>query len=346
MHDTHAQNIYELREISIDDVFDANTIFPHAHFTQSKVYAQLQVACGRKVKRFGIYSNNSMVAYFQYVLFPLFGRLTYGYIPYGPLVIAHHEGLMLFLKKSITKIARREMLVFMRLDFDPILTKEDERLFFKAYIKSYKGVVFQPRNEWVLSVQKSNEDLLRGTHEKTRYSIRTAEKRDVTSEIITDNFQDYFEIFYKLMGDNARRNGFYLHPKQYYQNYFDALAHIPHASLVLAKYQADILCVYMFVPYADTVHYIFGASSDHEKNRMPTYAAHFTAMQYVRACGYQYYNFGGIEGVADMSAGMRSLTTYKKKFGGEEIVHGEFYDIIVQPLWYWMYIIRKYIKSF
>ena len=346
MHNAHTKNIYELREISIEDVFDASSVFPHAHFTQSKVYARVQTASGREVKCFCVYKNNVVVGYFQYIVFPLFGTLTYAYIPYGPLIILNQDGLVVFIKDSITKIARTERFVFMRLDFDPILTKKDETNFFKAPKKSYKGVVFQPRNEWVLPVQKSNEELLHGMHEKTRYSIRTAEKREVTTEIITEDFQDYFEIFYTLMSDNARRNGFYLHPKQYYQNYFNAIKYIPHASLVLAKYQTDILCMYMFVPYADTVHYIFGASSYHEKNRMPTYAAHFKAMQYVRECGYAYYNFGGIESGADMSLGMRSLTAYKKKFGGKTIVHGGFYDIVTGWGWYFLYIIRKWIKSF
>ena len=42
---------------------------------------------------------------------------------------------------------------------------------------------------------------------------------------------------------------------------------------------------------------------------------------------------------------MDSLTTFKKKFGGREIVHSDFYDVVVKPLWYRLYNFRKRVKS-
>jgi hypothetical protein len=38
-------------------------------------------------------------------------------------------------------------------------------------------------------------------------------------------------------------------------------------------------------------------------------------------------------------------TIFKKKFGGKEIAHSDFFDVVVNPFWYHLYNFRKRIKK-
>ena len=72
----------------------------------------------------------------------------------------------------------------------------------------------------VFGTKKTEKRIALGMHEKTRYSIRLAEKKGIAVEIVTNNFEKYFEIFYKLMEGTAERNSFGLHQKKILQDNF------------------------------------------------------------------------------------------------------------------------------
>jgi len=300
----------------------------------------VQHLCGREVTRVCVYDNGNIVGYFHIIAYRLFGALSYAYIPYGPVLIEQNEVLCKYVKKIITTLSAHKKYIFTRLDFEPY-DAVAETLFFRAPSASYKGSTFQPRKEWVVNVKKTDEEILDGMHEKTRYCIRTSHKKDLQTYIITENFDAHFDTFYKLMQQNAVRNHFSLHPEKYYRAYFAELAHNRDSFLVYCSYKEEVLAVYVYVSYGDTVHYVFGASSDNEKNRMPTYVAHWVGMRHVRELGYTYYNFGGIQSTSDNGVGMQSLTKYKQKFGGEVWMHGPFYDVVIRPFWYALYMLRK-----
>ncbi|MBU1730535.1 peptidoglycan bridge formation glycyltransferase FemA/FemB family protein [Patescibacteria group bacterium] len=181
-------------------------------------------------------------------------------------------------------------------------------------------------------------------HEKTRYSIRLAGKKEITTEIITEDFEKYFEVFYKLMTETAKRNGFSLHQKNYYKNIFESLSKI-NSYLSIAKYKEKILCIYQVVIYGEVANYIYGSSSNEERNRNATYATHWEAIKYAKQLNCNYYNFGGIEKDNLLNKGMVTLTLYKKKFGGKEIAHSDFFDVVVSSFWYRLYNFRKLIKK-
>lgn len=316
--------------------------FPHTHFTQSVFYAQVQRHMRRRVVQVIIFDDQAVALSALIVFLPLIGKYTYGYVPYGPTGKKVSQDLARYVQNVCKDLARQENAVFVRLDWN--IENDVPKVGFRSLIKTYCGSVFQPRNEWRCMVQQSDELLLSAMHEKHRYSIRTAERREVTAEIVTEGFEKYLDVFYDLMKQNAKRNNFYLHPFSYYQAFFRELPHLPHAALVIARYKEEVLCVYMLLLYMNTMHFVFGASSDHEKNRMPTYLAHYEGMKYARAVGCVYYNFGGIESLADCGEGMKTLTKYKKKYGGEEVAHAPFYDIVCRPFLYALYCLRKYLK--
>jgi lipid II:glycine glycyltransferase (peptidoglycan interpeptide bridge formation enzyme) len=181
-------------------------------------------------------------------------------------------------------------------------------------------------------------------HGDNRQSVRTAERKKIAVEIITENFEEYFEIFYELMVQTATRNGFSLHLKDYYATLFKSLLNLKKSYLVVAKYEQRVLVVKVVVVFGTVANDIFTGSSNEERNRRPTYLAIWKAICHAREINCYNYNFGGISAGNGVHK-LDGVTSFKKKFGGYMVDHSNFYDIIYQPFWYFIYSFRKLIKN-
>jgi lipid II:glycine glycyltransferase (peptidoglycan interpeptide bridge formation enzyme) len=74
--------------------------------------------------------------------------------------------------------------------------------------------------------------------------------------------------------------------------------------------------------------------------------SHWEAIRYAKKLGCDYYNFGAVSSEEDSYKGWDGLTVFKKKFGGQEMVHSDFFDVVSNPFWYRIYNLRKLIKKF
>lgn len=336
---------FELREIRDGEKFDPNNLCDNVPFTQASFYGDWQKSLGRTVKRFLVYSDKKIVAYFQLIKYPLLLGKSYFYIPYGPVAKDFSEDFFTELKQELKRIAKAENAVFVRLDFTPSVSSDTLSKFFtKAPFYTYHSAYFQPRVEWFLGLGKSENELLMAMHKNARYSIRLAKRKEITVEIITGDFEKYFEIFYELIAGTAKRNGFSIHQKTYYENIFQNLSKT-NSYLSIARYGQKILAIDLIVVFGKTANYVFGGSSDEERNRMPTYLAQWKAICYAKKLNCVYYNFGGIATENKIYKGWDGLTIFKKKFGGQEITHSDFFDVVVDSFWYHFYNFRKYIKK-
>jgi lipid II:glycine glycyltransferase (peptidoglycan interpeptide bridge formation enzyme) len=193
-------------------------------------------------------------------------------------------------------------------------------------------------------LDKTEDELYKNMHENNRYSIRLAERKEIKTEIISENFTQYLEPFYELMAITSKRNGFSLHPKEYYETIFKNL-NSNYAFIVVARFGEKILAIDLIIIYSKIANYVFACSSNEERNRAPTYGAIWSAIKYSKSLGCQYFNFGGITTTDQPNKGWEGLTNFKKKFGGEEVRHSDFFDLVVNPLIYWLYNLRKLAKS-
>lgn len=335
---------FSFREIQNTEDFNPLDISPGASFTQGRQYGTWQAELGRKVIRFAVNVNNEPVAYGQAIVYPLFQTYNCIYLPYGPVLKNYSPELLSFLKKELTAIAHRENAIFVRLDptpYNPDARTILAQLFSKSPLYTYHSAYYQPRVEWVLNLSQSEESIQKDMHKNTRYSVRTAEKKGVTTEIITENVGDYFEKFYQLMRETADRNGFGIHPKKYYETIFNTLTTQSTSYLVVTKYQDTTLVIDVIIVFGKTANYVFGTSSNEHRDTLPSYHAQWEAIKYAKAIGCTNYNFGGIALEGDTDTSWKGLTLFKKHWGGSMIHHMPFYDIVTQPLLYHMYNMRK-----
>ena len=337
---------YLFRKLGETESFDPNTIHAGMPFTQQALYGNWQKQLGRKVERYIGEYNDTIIAYFQVITYPLIKGKTYLYIPYGPVITDTSPEFMAFFKVEIERMARESHAVFVRLDFTPAIPDDVLVTYFsRAPLYTYHSAYFQPRYEWFLDLTQPEDEILKMMHEKTRYSVRLADRKGIVSEIITSNFQTYFEPFYTLMAETATRNGFHLHEKEYYQHIFENLPTLTDSYLSVASFEGKILAIDLVIVSGGIANYVFGGSSTEERNRMPTYAAQWKAIVQAKKVGCTTYNFGGVAPVGNMYKGWEGLTIFKQKFGGYEVRHSDFYDAVIQPFWYHLYNARKLVKK-
>jgi len=338
---------FTFKEIDTDESFDPIIFCEDTPFTQTHFYGDWQKNLGMSVRRFLVYKDNEIVAYFQLIKCTLLFGKSYLYVPYDPVTKNYSDSFLATLKEGLKRIAKTEKAVFVRLDFTPPINsakyyKKLKKYFTKAPIYTYHSACFQPRSEWFLDLRKTKDQILKEMQKNARYSIHLAEKKNVKTEIVTKDFEKYFDTFYELMLITAKRRAFNLRSRSYYENIFQNLKSY-NSYLSIAKYDGKIVSIYVLIQYGKIANHIFGCSSNERREFAPTYLAHWSAICYAKSMGAIYYNFGG--GDVRKQSGVDNLIHFKKKFGGFEVSYSDFFDVVIEPFWYHLYNLRKLLKT-
>ncbi len=339
-----SMTMFTCTELLEEEEFDPSTLVSGVPFTQAQFYGTWQKNLGRSVRRFVVSEGGKPVAFFKVIAFPLIFGKKYLYIPYGPVLSAYSVALCEFIRAELLRITREEHAVFARLDFSQPLTQSElSPLFTKALEATYHSAYFQPRLEWYLPLTKDVDTLYGEIHEKNRYSIRLAERKGVEVSIVTQNFTSYFDTFMTLMEDTAARNGFSLHAREYYAYVFEHLTEC-NGYLAVATYEGQTLVIDVVVVYGGVANHIYGASSSEHRTISPSGLTQWKSIQHAKEMGAQFYNFGGISD-GDLYQGWEGLTRFKKRFGGVEMHHSPFYDVVLNWFWYTLYNLRKTVQK-
>ncbi len=204
----------------------------------------------------------------------------------------------------------------------------------------------QPRSDWVLPLAKSEAELLADMHQKARYSIQYAQRKGVVVQLVTEHFSRHLETFCRLMRQTAARDGFVPHSDEYYKALFAEFENTTAAFLVLASYGGEVVSIAVVIGYGKTATYVFGASSDAHRNVSASALVQWMALLEAKQRGYAEYNFGGVSSMRFPVKTWKGITTFKQRFGGHEQTHSSIADIVFQPFWYGVFVVRKWMKRY
>lgn len=329
--------MFVFQEIKNKLEYNPLSISKNAPFTQAWFFGEWQEMVGRKVRRFTITENSEISGFFQAIEYRLIFSKEIFYIPHGPVLkdtILNTEFLEEFYKKLI-EIGKEENTIFIRFDIFPKPKNNLAKFFKKTPESHYHSSYFQPKYEWILNLEKTEDEILSEMHPKTRYGIRLAGNKGVKVEIIKTGFQKYFSDFLDLMQKTAYRNNFSLHPEVYYKNIFENCEENKSAFLAIASYNDKIIAINLILLHSETAYFIFGASSDELKNLMAPHLLHWKIIIEVKKIGYKIYNFGAV------GEEFEGISRFKKRFGGSLLEYPDSYDLILKPFWYLLYNLRK-----
>ncbi len=194
-----------------------------------------------------------------------------------------------------------------------------------------KGRRFFTPQTFYLDLTQAKEELLKNMHQKGRYNIKVAQKHNVVIKESKD-----IDVFIALNNQTQKRQGFYAHDEKYFRNMWKHL-HDKIAHLFVAEYQNEILTAWIIFKYEDRIYYPYGASSDKFRNvQAPSLMLWETAL-WGKAQGCKIYDLWGFEEG-------RGFTKFKEQFGPKLVTFIGTYDLIISPLFYWLFRLAEFTR--
>jgi lipid II:glycine glycyltransferase (peptidoglycan interpeptide bridge formation enzyme) len=327
---------------------------PDGGFLQSEYWRKFQEAWGRKA--YALLTNGEdgeLIVSASIITHKLPVVGNYFYVPRGP-VIENFKFEILNLKSNsndkITKfinnlinLAKENNIGWIRIEPNSDGELKLIQGNFPKNIKIKKSSVdMQSREILVLDISRSEEDLLAGMKQKTRYNIKLAEKKGI--KIYSSREEKYVEDFLRLVKITAQRDKITSHPENYYRKMFEV---VPSEILKLyvAEYEGKIIAENLVLVFGKTATYMHGASDNEHRNLMAPYLLQWQQILDAKKASCERYDFGGIKtGKADNS--WAGITKFKTGFvpGVEPIQFPGCYDIILKPGKYNLYRVLQKIK--
>ncbi|HSG17053.1 MAG TPA: peptidoglycan bridge formation glycyltransferase FemA/FemB family protein [Anaerolineae bacterium] len=275
------------------------------------------------------------------------------YVPKGPILDYGDGALRRVALAQLEQIARFEKAIFVKIDPDVVLSwgLEDERRSpvgakFVAELKErgwrFSDDQIQFRNTVELDLTRSEEDLLAVMKQKTRYNIRLAGRKEVAVRLGTD---DDFELIAAMYKTTAARDGFAVRPVEYYLDAWRTLYEAGLAQPLVAEFHGQPLAAVIVVCCGRRAIYMYGASTDIERRRMPNYLLQWEAMRWAKAQGIEVYDFWGAPDDFVESDPLWGVWRFKAGFNGQVVRHIGAWDYPNRPFWYWVYtaVIPRYL---
>jgi lipid II:glycine glycyltransferase (peptidoglycan interpeptide bridge formation enzyme) len=280
-----------------------NATHPDGHTLQSADWGQFKSEFGWQQQIIGVVDPSGQVVAGALILYKRVHRLlpvSVAYIPAGPLLPI--EGTpdaaeaRAALWRGIDSAARRNAAAFLKVepcDWYRERPGLEALLRSNGFIQSRQTI--QPPRTVVIDLDRAEDQILKGMNQSTRYKARIGPKKEVETRIGT---AADLASFAALMGTTGQRDGFSVHEPAYYARAYQLFAPSGRCALILASYQGRDLAAVMVFRHGDKAYYLYGASSNEERDRMPTYVVQWAAIRWALAQGAKYYDFWGVPDAA------------------------------------------------
>lgn len=318
-------------EVSLTDWNQFLQRYPDAHLLQTGEWGELKSAFGWDAVRLIVGDFGAQI---------LFRKLPLGFtIAYIPKVVCS-DVISEEFWKEVDSICRKRRAVFLKIEPDEW---QDNFIFHaSSFILSKHNI--QPPRTIVVDIRGGEEEILARMKQKCRYNIRLAEKKGVAVRAWDD-----LAGFHQMMQVTGGRDHFGVHSLEYYRRAYELFHPTGMCELLVAEFENKPLAALMVFARGRRAWYVYGASNDEERNRMPAYRLQWEAMRWARAKGAEEYDLWGVpdEDEAALEAqfekrsdGLWGVYRFKRGFGGELKRAAQAMDKIYNPLLYKLYLWR------
>jgi len=254
-----------------------------------------------------------------------------GYLPKGPMPDKK-------LIDTLKKVGREENCIFIQLEPNVV---QSSNLKVQNELKPSFHPLFT-KYTFVLDLTKSEDELLKNMHHKTRYNIRVAQKHEV--QVIEENSDKAFKEYLKLTKETTKRQSFFAHSEQYHRFMWKTLrGKIAH--LFLAKYKGKILAAWIVFVYGGTLYYPYGASSSEHREVMASNLVMWEVIKWGKKIGLKKFDmWGALELNPDEHDPWFGFHRFKEGYGPKHVEFVGSYDLVIKPFWYELYKIADKIR--
>ncbi|MBI2036079.1 peptidoglycan bridge formation glycyltransferase FemA/FemB family protein [Candidatus Microgenomates bacterium] len=339
----------EVREPKEGEKKVFNTIVTHP--LQAWEWGEFREKTGIKVIRRIGFDKSKAVYAFQLTIHKIpRTKYTLGYIPKGLLPTQE-------IIEELKKIGRKENCIFIKLEPNVVRNQE---LRIRNYGLQLSSHPLFTKFTFHLDLTKSEEELLKNMHQKTRYNIRVAQKRGV--EVMEDNSDKAFRNYLKLMEETTKRQRYYAHDEEYHQKMWQMLKsqkstlRLPFdnaqgrrsgqevksqklsAHLLIAKYKGQVLVAWIVLIFNGVLYYPYGASTSQHREVMASNLMMWEAIKFGQKMECHTFDMWGSLGPnPNLKDPWYGFHRFKEGYGGELIEFVGSYDLVLNPFLYKLY---------
>ncbi len=331
---------------------------PSPHALQTREWAHVKAQNGWQALPYILESsaeNNTMstraMALILQRSIPIGGfaaRLRVLYVPKGPLLDWQDAGLRSQVFDDLVKIARRQGAIFIKIDPDVIIgtgepgsqeaVENPVGLAVQAELQErgwrFSDEQIQFRNTVLVDLRGDEVSLLNGMKQKTRYNIRLAERKGV---LVRKGGEDDLRLLYRLYAQTSVRDGFVIREESYYLTAWRAFLQAGLATVLVAEANGETLGGVILFHFGERAWYMYGMSSDTQREKMPNYLLQWEAMRAMKRAGCLWYDLWGAPDIFEESDPMWGVYRFKQGLGGRVTRYLGAWDMPVQPFLYHLY---------
>lgn len=311
---------------------------PYSNISQSHEWGELGSFLNQDPLRFGVLDDQGQLvaAVLIFVTTAPVIHQPYFYAPRGP-VVADPDSPALSILLNFVRTEARKRGAFM-LKLEPGVPEGDSKWLSTLARYGFQATphTVNVRHEWVLDISPDEKTILAGMKEKWRYNIRLAGRKGVT--IRRSESKEDIATFYEIYKTTSSRDNFSIHSDiRYYEKIIELYQSDDRAALFIAEFEGEPLAALFALRLGEWCWYMYGASSNSKREKMPNHLLQWTAMQWAKSHGCKFYNFRGIPEILSEDQEMYGIYLYKRGFGGQPWMWLQVHDLPYKPLVYLLY---------
>ena len=327
----------EFIDINENNIDDYNEIVTHP--LQSYEWGEFRKKTGLKVIRRGLVEKGKLIDGFTLTIHKIPKTpFTIGYLPKG--TPPRKEIL-----SELQKIGNENNCVFIQLEPNLIGVLKNK----PTNLKPSFHPLFT-RFTFILDISKSEEELLKNFHSKTRYNIRVAQKHNVTINEETSDAS--FSEYLALTKETTTRQKFFAHTPSYHKKMWEVLrtsankkVNLNHltAHLLTATYKSDqgkptTLAAWILFTFHDYLYYPYGASASQFRNVMASNLMMWEAIKFGKKLGLHYFDmWGALGNPPNTKDPWYGFHKFKEGYGATHTEFSGSYDLVIRPTLYEIY---------
>jgi peptidoglycan pentaglycine glycine transferase (the first glycine) len=259
------------------------------------------------------------------------------YVPKGPILDYADTALLEEVLAHLEMVARHAGALFVKIDPDV----QSDTAKGKTVVEVLRrrgwrpsGEQVQFRNTMVLDLTRDPDEMLAAMKSKWRYNVRLARRKGIT--VHQGTLAD-LPLLYRMYAETATRDGFIIRPEGYYHDAWGSFIRAGLAQPLIAKVEEEAVAMVIIFRFGEQAWYMYGASIDAHREKMPNHLLQWEAMLWAREQGCTVYDMWGAPDVLDESDPMWGVYRFKQGFGGEFVEHIGAWDFPTSRIGYWLY---------
>lgn len=280
------------------------------HILQARGWADVKRPGGWSARRVIVERDGEMVGLAQVLLREIALGQRYAYAPRGPLV--RDPALLPQAARAVAHTLANASTA--ALLFDPEIAEDPslESALRRSGCLPGRFPV-QPRRTLVLDLTREPDALLAGMRPKTRQYIRKAERDGVATEESED-----IADFYRIQQLVAKRAGFGIHERSYFEALWQELAPAGRTHLFFARMNGTRLAALLLLRWGPYAWEMFGGPTGEHAEARPFYLLKWRAMLRLRQLGVRSYDMWGLAESGREGDPLAGVESFKLGFGGDQ----------------------------